>query len=84
MGLWALRGVPSDFEAWTAAGAEGWGWTNILPYYRKLENDFDRDQSQTSRGAYPDPSPAATRMAQHLYRLLSERQWSGACRLSKI
>jgi 5-(hydroxymethyl)furfural/furfural oxidase len=53
MGLWALRGVPSDFDAWTTAGAEGWGWTDLLPYYRKLENDFDRDQSQTSRGRYP-------------------------------
>ena len=53
MGLWALRGVPSDFDAWTAAGAEGWGWTELLPYYRKLENDFDRDQSQTSGGIYP-------------------------------
>jgi 5-(hydroxymethyl)furfural/furfural oxidase len=33
MGLWALRGVPSDFDAWTAAGAEGWGWTDLLPYF---------------------------------------------------
>ncbi len=53
MGLWALRGLPSDFDAWAAAGAEGWGWTDVLPYYRKLENDFDRDQSQTARGPYP-------------------------------
>ena len=64
MGLWALRGVPSDFEAWTAAGAEGWGWTDILPYYRKLENDFDRDQSQTSRGTYS-------------IRRLPRREWPG-------
>ncbi|HET7911404.1 MAG TPA: GMC family oxidoreductase N-terminal domain-containing protein [Pseudolabrys sp.] len=53
MGLWALRGVPSDFDAWIAAGAEGWSWADVLPYYRKLEDDFDRDQSQTSRGTYP-------------------------------
>ena len=53
MGLWALRGVPSDFDAWVAAGAEGWGWADVLPYYRKLENDFDRDQSQTKPGPYP-------------------------------
>jgi len=64
MGLWALRGVPSDFEAWTAAGAEGWGWADLLPYYRKLENDFDRDQSQTSRGTYP-------------IRRLPRREWPG-------
>lgn len=53
MGLWALRGVPSDFEAWVAAGAEGWGWADVLPYYRKLENDSDRDQSQATPGPYP-------------------------------
>ena len=53
MGLWALRGVPSDFDAWAAAGAEGWGWSDVLPYYRKLENDFDRDQSQSAAKPYP-------------------------------
>jgi choline dehydrogenase-like flavoprotein len=53
MGLWALRGLPSDYDGWTAAGAKGWGWSDVLPYYRKLENDFDRDQSQVARGPYP-------------------------------
>ena len=53
MGLWALRGVPSDFDAWVAAGAEGWGWDDVLPYYRRLENDFARDQSQFAPGPYP-------------------------------
>lgn len=53
MGLWALRGLPSDFDGWVAAGAEGWGWADVLPYYRKLENDFDRDRSQTTPGPYP-------------------------------
>lgn len=53
MGLWALRGLPSDFDAWVAAGAEGWGWSDVLPYYRRLENDFDRDQSQSAVGPYP-------------------------------
>lgn len=53
MGLWALRGLPSDFEEWVAAGAEGWGWNDVLPTYRRLENDFDRDQSQATPGPYP-------------------------------
>lgn len=53
MGLWALRGLPSDFDAWVAAGAEGWSWADVLPYYRKLEDDFDRDQSQAKPGPYP-------------------------------
>ena len=51
MGMWALRGVPSDFEAWADAGAEGWGPSDVSPYYRKMENDLDRDRSQQSAAA---------------------------------
>ncbi len=53
MGMWALRGVPSDFDTWVNAGAEGWGPGDLLKYYRRVENDLDRDQSQTSPGLYP-------------------------------
>ena len=52
MGLWALRGVPSDFDAWTAAGAEGWGWSDVVRFYRRLEGDQDRDHSQMRPGPY--------------------------------
>src|ERR1035437_5027470 len=52
MGMWALRGVPSDFDAWVKAGADGWGWNDVLKYYRKLENDLDRDRSQSKPGPY--------------------------------
>lgn len=41
MGMWALRGVPEDYDAWRAAGADGWGWDEVLPYFRKLEADND-------------------------------------------
>jgi choline dehydrogenase-like flavoprotein len=52
MGMWALRGVPSDFDAWVEAGADGWGWSDVLRVYRRLENDLDRDRSQTSAAPY--------------------------------
>jgi choline dehydrogenase-like flavoprotein len=52
MGLWALRGVPSDFDAWAAAGADGWGWSDVVRCYRRLEGDQDRDHSQTRSGPY--------------------------------
>lgn len=41
MGMVALRGTPADYAEWEALGAHGWGWEHVLPYYRKLENDFD-------------------------------------------
>jgi len=52
MGMWALRGVPSDFDAWVEAGAEGWGPSDLLKHYRNLENDLDRDHSQSKPGPY--------------------------------
>lgn len=41
MGMIALRGAPADYDAWRDAGAEGWGWDDVLPYFRKLETDLD-------------------------------------------
>lgn len=41
MGMVAYRGTPDDYAEWQALGAAGWGWDDVLPYYRKLENDRD-------------------------------------------
>ena len=41
MGMVAYRGTPDDYAEWQALGAAGWGWDDVLPYYRKLENDWD-------------------------------------------
>ncbi len=32
------RGQPEDFEAWAAEGNPGWGWSDVLRTYRKLED----------------------------------------------
>jgi len=40
-GQFAFRGLPSDFAEWEQSGAIGWNWHDVLPYYRKLENDLD-------------------------------------------
>ncbi|MDQ1743426.1 MAG: choline dehydrogenase [Pseudonocardiales bacterium] len=36
-----LRGMPHDYDEWEAAGNKGWGWADVLPYFRKLETDRD-------------------------------------------
>jgi len=41
MGMVALRGVPEDYDEWDRVGARGWGWRDVLPYFRKLESDLD-------------------------------------------
>ncbi len=45
MGMVAYRGTPDDYAEWQSLGAAGWGWDDVLPYYRKLESDQDFDGS---------------------------------------
>ena len=42
-GQMANRGAPTDYDEWEARGAAGWGWTDVLPYFRKVERDLDFD-----------------------------------------
>jgi choline dehydrogenase len=37
-GCVAVRGRPEDFERWVDAGADGWGWEEVRPYYERVEN----------------------------------------------
>jgi 5-(hydroxymethyl)furfural/furfural oxidase len=42
-GQLANRGAPTDYDEWQARGAAGWGWKDVLPYFRKVERDLDFD-----------------------------------------
>jgi 5-(hydroxymethyl)furfural/furfural oxidase len=42
-GMAANRGLPADYDAWAAAGATGWDWQGVLPFFKKLETDSDFD-----------------------------------------
>jgi 5-(hydroxymethyl)furfural/furfural oxidase len=42
-GQLANRGAPTDYDEWETRGAEGWGWNDVLPYFRKVERDLDFD-----------------------------------------
>jgi choline dehydrogenase len=37
-GMCWVRGNALDYEMWEARGAEGWRWSNVLPYFQRLEN----------------------------------------------
>jgi 5-(hydroxymethyl)furfural/furfural oxidase len=41
MGMWALRGLAADYDLWAERGATGWGWSDVLPAFRRLERDLD-------------------------------------------
>jgi choline dehydrogenase len=36
-GMVYVRGHPLDFERWEEEGAKGWGYRNVLPYFRRAE-----------------------------------------------
>ena len=42
-GQMANRGAPTDYAEWVERGADGWGWEQVLPYFKKVERDLDFD-----------------------------------------
>jgi 5-(hydroxymethyl)furfural/furfural oxidase len=77
-GLGANRGAPADYDEWEALGAAGWGWRNVLPYFRKLERDLECDGDLHGAGG-PLPirrAPAAwrSRFVEAAVETLAKRQ----------
>jgi 5-(hydroxymethyl)furfural/furfural oxidase len=40
-GQMANRGAPTDYAEWVNRGADGWGWDQVLPFFKKVERDLD-------------------------------------------
>jgi choline dehydrogenase len=36
-GLIYIRGQPEDFDHWAQLGNRGWGWDDVLPYFKRAE-----------------------------------------------
>lgn len=50
-GLFAIRGVPADFDGWAADGATGWSFAEVLPAFKRLEDDLEfGDREYHGRG----------------------------------
>lgn len=37
-GMVYVRGNAGDFDHWVQMGADGWGYADVLPYYKRMEN----------------------------------------------
>ncbi|WP_322092617.1 GMC family oxidoreductase [Paraburkholderia bannensis] len=40
-GMVYVRGNPADYDSWEAAGAHGWSYSDVLPYFRRAESNSD-------------------------------------------
>ena len=49
-GLVFVRGHPAKYDEWRAAGCPGWGWAEVLPYFKKLEDCAFGDPAVRGRG----------------------------------
>jgi choline dehydrogenase len=42
-GMVFIRGHPGDFDGWRSLGNAGWGYADVLPYFRQMEH-FERGE----------------------------------------
>jgi len=60
----AVRGRPADYDGWAALGCDGWSFADVLPYFCRLEHDFDFDGDAHGRdGPFPIRRPAPDELA---------------------
>lgn len=50
-----LRGNKGDFDSWRDLGCKGWGWDDVLPYYKKSLKLIDGVQLHLNHFSYKDP-----------------------------
>jgi choline dehydrogenase len=59
-GLLAIRGQPDDYNGWRDLGCIGWSWSDVLPYFIRLEN-YERGASNLHGTDGPLPLSVARR-----------------------
>ena len=62
------RGMPEDYDDWAELGNDQWSYSNVLPFFRRMENDLDiQDDFHGTEGPMPvrrrqsSPTPAIQR-----------------------
>ena len=49
-----IRGNPADFDEWAALGNDGWGYEDVLPYFKRAE-DNERGENRWHGTGGPRP-----------------------------
>ena len=67
-----IRGNPDDYARWEELGATGWGYGDVLPYFRKAE-----DNNRFCNAAHGIGGPLGVSDIDHIHPLT--RAWLQAC-----
>jgi choline dehydrogenase len=62
-GLIYIRGQPEDFDHWAQLGNRGWGWDDVLPFFKQAERWQGEDSELHGRGGFLTTSPMSERPA---------------------
>ncbi|MBB2898204.1 GMC family oxidoreductase [Pseudomonas sp. AS2.8] len=49
-GMIYMRGQARDYDGWAAAGNPGWGWQDVLPLFKRMEDHCDGDSAYHGAG----------------------------------
>lgn len=73
-GMLYVRGQAADYDAWAAAGASGWGWQAVQPYFLRSENHLQiNNEHHGQSGPLPVTIPAARNpISSHIVRAFEE------------
>lgn len=71
-GMVYARGNPGDYDEWARSGATGWAYADILPYYRRSEDNSDFCNTAHGMGG-----PLGVSFNNHVHPLT--RKWLQAC-----
>jgi choline dehydrogenase-like flavoprotein len=58
-----IRGHPEDFDHWTRLGNRGWGWDDVLPYFKMAEDWQGEPNEPHGKGGFLTTSPMGERPA---------------------
>ena len=61
-----FRGNPEDFNEWEKLGNPGWGWKDVLPFFKKAEKFSGSD----SNGSYGTEGRLGVMPNPYIYKVL--------------
>jgi len=64
-GMFYMRGHPHDFDEWRDLGCPGWGFADVLPYFKKSEDSWRTPDRYHARGGALHIRPIAGRHLLH-------------------